>query len=135
MPGTSLAVDTGQDRRHVLCADAVEVQVHLLPGGQRPRLRAALQGQRDGPGVVRPAARAGGPLSNYLPYDNRGAAVAPKIPDDRRGQVNGLGVISLSVGKEAFSRGLCLVIGPARFPAERAWVLNWFRPRFPDLST
>ena len=85
---TVVAVDAGQDRRHVLGGHAVEVQVNLGPGGQRPRLRAALQGQRDGPGVVRPAARAGGPLNNYLPYDNRGAAVAPKIPDDRRSQVN-----------------------------------------------
>ena len=81
-------VDAGEDLGDVRGGDAVEVEVHLLPGGQRPRLRAALQGQRDGPGVVRPAARAGGPLNNYLPYDNRGAAVAPKIPDDRRSQVN-----------------------------------------------
>jgi hypothetical protein len=35
-------VDAGQDRGQVLGGGAVEVQVHLLPGGQRPRLRAIL---------------------------------------------------------------------------------------------
>ena len=43
---TVVAVDAGQDRRHVLGGHAVEVQVNLGPGGQRPRLRSVLHGVR-----------------------------------------------------------------------------------------
>ena len=35
----------GENLGDVLGGDAVEVQVHLLPGGQRPRLRAVLNGE------------------------------------------------------------------------------------------